>query len=135
MERLIEVRNPKDMDRLLDHVRGRVYEISKVVHRADDHCLVFPVTVIDHGSRVKKRGLFLDKWVPPVHEASLTVANVIDYAVADRADIDGGDIKTIDYEDGAVVIRGSFRVTWTITVSALHLRLDIARKPGAPDTH
>lgn len=120
------------MGRLLDHVHGRVYEISKVVHREADRCLDFPTTVVDPGSRVRKRGLFLSRWVPRVHRASLTVANVIDYSVDDRADIDGGDISTIDYEGGAVVIRGVFRVTWTITVSSLYLRLDIADELREP---
>jgi hypothetical protein len=133
LKRLIEVRNPRDMDQLLGHVHGRVYEISKVVHREADRCLDIPTTVVDHETRVKKRGLILTRWVPRVHKATLTVANVIDYTVDDRADIDGGDINTIEYQDGAVVIRGAFPVTWTIKVSSLYLRLDIANKPLEPD--
>jgi hypothetical protein len=63
-------------------------------------------------------------------EGELTVRNVHRFKIRDEAAIGEGDINTIEYGDGVVVIRGAIPVDLKIEVAALDLILILP--PNAP---
>lgn len=106
MKKTIIALQPHELGQIIDYVHDRSYDLDCVEFDRQNQKLRIPI-------RLNKKGL----------EGILFVLKVTDYKISDEAEIGEGDINTIEYKDGQVLIRGAIPVNINIEVDDLRLEL------------
>lgn len=98
--------SPEDFGAILDYVHDRSYELNRLQFDQDRQELRIPI-------RLGRKGL----------EGLLIIRNANAFSVRDDAQIEEGDINTIEYEHAFVIIKGAIPVDLTVEVSTLNIEL------------
>jgi len=123
----IVVTDSKHLDRILDYVHDRSFGLSDIGHSEESRSLTIPLTVVlrdkpqSHG-----KFLFINKITYPIVESKLVIHNVCEYSLEDNAQIDKGDVNTIEVNKDSVTIQCSLPVVITLKVSEFRLELLIS---------
>lgn len=106
MMKSIIATNPTELVGIIDYVHDRTYELDRVHFDEPRKVLTLPIKL----NRKRLEGL-------------LYIKKVQAYQVIDRAMIGEGDINTITYDGGFVLIKGSLPVELRISVTELEIEL------------
>ncbi|MEZ5616463.1 MAG: hypothetical protein R3E35_14760 [Rhodocyclaceae bacterium] len=104
--KIVRASSPEDFGAILDYIHDRSYELNRLQFDRDRQELRIPI-------QLGRKGL----------EGLLVIRNANAFSVRDDAQIDEGDINTIEYEHALVVIKGAIPVDLTVAVSVLDIEL------------
>ena len=106
--KILRASSPENFGAILDYIHDRSYELNRLRFDQDRQELRIPI-------QLGRKGL----------EGSLVIRNATAYSVRDDAQIDEGDINTIEYAHAFVIIKGAMPVDLTIAVSALNIEWEL----------
>lgn len=104
--KIVRASSPEDFGAILDYVHDRSYELNLLRLDQDRQELSIPIQL-----------------GPEESEGLLIIRSVSDFSVRDDAQIEEGDINTIEYEPPFVIIKGAIPVDLMIRVSTLDIEL------------
>ena len=102
-----------DLSEILDFVHDRAYELDRIAFDRDARELRIPIKLNDEGL-----------------VCTLIIRAAQDYSVVDKAEIGEGDINTIVFSEGKVLIKGAIPVDITVRVDQFDVELVLP--PNAP---
>ena len=120
----ITIRSVEELVRLVDILHDRDYDLENLTYNAATGHVTISTSVVDEEPCDDKSSFFWKRKYS-VRKAVLDISNVLEFVVADRAEIGIGDFNTISVEGDAIVIKGSLPVTLTAKVSSLLVTLEI----------
>jgi hypothetical protein len=110
---IIKATTEKEIPLILDYVHDRDYDIDQVVLSEESGELTIPVSL----GNIEEKGI-------------LKIKGASSFTISDQAEIEIGDINTIRYKEGNVVVKGCLPVDIYINVSRLEIELSLP--PNAP---
>ena len=123
------IQDIRDIDKILEYVHDRHFEIDKIFFDKEKKCLNIPISVIDTEGQLSFKFLWMKKWIHPVKLANLVIHNTIAYKFIDEARVGRGDINTIVLENNTtVVIKCGVPVSIRVEISEFLLDLIISDK-------
>ena len=122
MAEYLKAKQPEEIKALLDYVHDRSYRLTDVSLNADRAQLTVPISV-----RTRENRVVLGIQIPRTGKARalLKINHAHRYVVEDGAEIGEGDICSIKFEDGKVILVGSLPVNMYIDVDALDIELEL----------
>ena len=122
---LIRVSNKSELDKILDFVHDRIFDLSNITFDKMEGTVTIPLTVILDKKVEQKKILMVKYWKYPVVISNLIVKNVISIDVDDKDQIGQGCINDFTCTDSEIVINNSVPVIIRISVSSFEMILAI----------
>lgn len=122
---LIRVINKADLNKILDFVHDRIFDLSDITFDKVEEVVTIPLTVILDKKVEQKKTFMVKRWKYPVVVANLIVKNVISIDVDDKDQIDQGCINYFTCTDSEIVINNSVPVIIRMSVSSFEMILEI----------
>jgi len=122
---LIRVINKADLNKILDFVHDRIFDLSDITFDKVEEVVTIPLTVILDKKAEQKKTFMVKRWKYPVVVANLIVKNVISIDVDDKDQIDQGCINDFTCTDSEIVINNSVPVIIRMSVSSFEMILEI----------
>jgi len=122
---LIRVSNKTELNKILDFVHDRFFDLSNITFDKTEGVVTIPLTVILDEKVEQKKTFMMKRWKYPVVASNLIIKNVISIDVDDKDQIDQGCINDFTCTDSEIVINNSVPVIIRMCVSSFEMILEI----------
>jgi len=122
---LIQVGNKNELNKILDFVHDRIFDLSDITFDKAEGVVTIPLTVILDEKVDQKKSFMMKRWKYPVVVSNLIVKNVVSIDVDDKDKIGQGCINNFTCTDSEVVINNSVPVIIRMSVSSFEMILEI----------
>jgi hypothetical protein len=122
----IKVTSISDIDKILDYIHDRVFQLSDINWDQKHGTLSIPFTVVTDAPIDKKDYLLVKTWKNAVVESVLIIRNVLDYTLKDDAQIGEANVNNITEIDNIIVITCSVPVKMNIAVTGIDVELQLS---------
>lgn len=122
---LIQVSNESELNKILDFVHDRIFDLSDIIFDEVEGVVTIPLTIIRDEKVEQKKTFIMKRWKYPVVASNLIVKNVISIDVDDKDQIGQGCINNFTCTDSEIIINNSVPVIIRMNVSSFEMILEI----------
>lgn len=122
---LIRVSNESELNKILDFVHDRIFDLSDIIFDEVEGVVTIPLTIILDEKVEQKKTFIVKRWKYPVVASNLIVKNVISIDVDDKDQIGQGCINNFTCTDSEIIINNSVPVIIRMNVSSFEMILEI----------